>query len=126
MISKPTVNLTGAGMAVFLAGLDETHAHARGLAGHLAGEPLGAGPATETRVVIGGRFARRITMRAPAVAVFGSREFGAAALLRAAGKSPRIIRADTPLYRVENIATADLVAEKMSRYKSIARAISSL
>src|SRR4029079_1878955 len=115
MISKPTVNLAAAGKGGFLAGFDETHAHARGLAGDLAGQPLGAGPGAETRVIVGGRFAGSITMRAPAVAIFGSRQFRAAAQLRAAGKSTRIVRSLAISHRGEDVAAAKLVAEKMRR-----------
>src|SRR3954471_8414677 len=115
MISKPTVNLATANDGLFLAAFDETHAHARGLACDLTGEPRRAGPATKTRVVAGGWFTRGITMRAPAIAIFGSGQFGIAAQLRTAGESAGIVRLLAIPQCDEDIPPADLVAEEMRR-----------
>jgi hypothetical protein len=50
MNSKPTVNLATADKGAFLSAFHEAHAHARGFAGDLAGQPLGAGPGAKTRI----------------------------------------------------------------------------
>src|SRR5437879_3413642 len=115
MNSKPTVNLATARKDAFLAAFDETHAHARGFAGDLTGQSFGAGPGAKTRVVAGGRFPWDIAMRAPAVIVFGSRQFRAAAQLRAAGKSAGIVRWLAISRCGEDIAAADQVAEEVRR-----------
>src|SRR6266436_8681474 len=117
-MSETTVNLEaqgGAGRAISLAISDKTHPHSRGLACDLARQPLDAGPRPKTSVVVGGVWPLHITMRAPAVVVFGAGQFGAAAQLRAAGKPPRVIRGPAVAQCGENIAAADLVAEEMRR-----------
>jgi len=98
-----------------LAISDEAHPHSRSVSDHLTCEPLGAGPRLETPVIVGGIGLLLIAMRAPAVLIFGSGEFRAAAQLRAAGKSPGVIRTPAVAQRGENIAAADLVAEEMRR-----------
>src|ERR1017187_6226767 len=98
-----------------LAISDEAHSHSRSLADHLTCEPLGAGPRLETPVIVGGASVLLIALRAPAVLVFGSGEFGAAAQLRSAGKSAGVIRVPAVAHRGENIAAADLVAKEMRR-----------
>src|SRR5216683_3381957 len=98
-----------------LAALHETHPHSRDLARDLARQPLGAGPRLKAPVIFGGVSTLNVTMRAPAVVIFGSGEFGAAAQLRAAGKTARVIRGPAVAHCGENIAAADLVAEEMRR-----------
>src|SRR3954453_10700827 len=117
MNSKPTVNCVTAGKQPLLTAFDEAHADSRGLAGNLARQPLGAGPVPKTRVIAGDRLASniilQIAMRAPAVAIFGPGQFGAATRLRAAGEASRIIRRPAVAHGGENIAAANLVAEEM-------------
>src|SRR3954469_15574293 len=115
MISKPTVNCARAAKRLFLTAFNEAHAHARGLAGALAGQPLGAAPGTEAAVVVGGLGVSDITMCAPAVAVFGAGEFRATTQLRAAGEAARIVRRPAVAQRGENIAASRLVAEEVRR-----------
>src|ERR1700712_1546038 len=115
MISKPTVNCEEAPKRPILTAFDEAHAHARGLAGGLADEAFGATPGTKAAVVIGSLWASGIAMRAPAVAIFGAGKFGTPARLRAAGEAAGIVRRPAVAQRGQNIATADLVAEKMRR-----------
>src|ERR1700722_3969050 len=75
-----------------LSTFNEAHSHSRGIADGLARQPLGAGPRPETAVVVGGIGLLTIAMRAPAIVIFGPCQFGAAAQLRAVGKSTGVIR----------------------------------
>src|SRR5258708_28877320 len=102
-------------MPALQALLAETHAHSRRLALGLAHQPLGAGPRLKTAVVIGGDWVLDITMRAPAVLVFGAGEFGIAAQLRSAREAPGKIRGLAVPECSQNISAADLIAEKMRR-----------
>src|SRR5712672_233563 len=101
----------------FLTTLDETHTHAI-FAGHLARKPFGASPQAETWVVIGDFRVLPITMRAPAVAVFGAGEFRAAAQLRAAGKAAGKIRPLAVSQRGKDVAAANLVTEEKRRCRN--------
>src|SRR5258708_23281834 len=102
-------------MPALQALLDETHAHSRRLALGLALQPLGAVPRLKTAVVIGGDWVLDITMRAPAVLVFGAGEFGIAAQLRSAREAAGKIRVLAVAECTQNIAAADLIAEEMRR-----------
>src|SRR5215218_8599293 len=115
MISKPTVNLAAANKPAFLAGSHKAHAHAGALARDLAGQPLGAGPAAKARVAASGCLLCGITMRPPAVIVFGSRQLSGAAQLRTAGKSLGIVRWLAVPQRHEDVAATDLVGKEMRR-----------
>src|SRR4051812_47955199 len=101
------------------ATIHKTHSDPRNLAEGLAGQPDGAAPAAKTRVIVGGLCVGLVAVRAPAVVIAGAGEFAhkfrARALLRTFGKTPRKIRAAAPFERVENIASANLVAEEMRR-----------
>src|SRR5205814_7975418 len=94
---------------------DEAHPHPRGLAWRLTGEPFGAGPRDEAFVVAGGVGTRGITMRAPAVFIFGSGQLSAAAGLRSAGETAGIVRAPAVAHGREDVAAPDLVAKEMRR-----------
>src|SRR5450432_249656 len=114
---------TRPGHKPLLAAFDEAHPHASRLAHDLACEPLGAAPRPKTPVVVGGIGAPDITMCTPAVIVFGSDEFRAAAQLRPACKAARKIRILAVAQRGQDIAAADLVAKEMRRRRHDSRIV---
>src|SRR6476646_6186675 len=91
----------------------KTHSHPRDVAHDLAGETFGAGPRFEAAVALGGVDTGAVTGRAPAVLVFCAGEFTAAAQLRPAGKSARIVHRPVIADRSQNAAAADLNAEEI-------------
>src|ERR1700722_16151299 len=88
---------------------DETHAHARGLAHDLTGEPLGAIPRHKTAVVVGGLVA------AFGVQAEAMRPASPAAQLRPLGKAAAIVDWFAVADFGENFAAANLVAKEMRR-----------
>src|SRR5947209_978229 len=98
----------------------KTHPHARGIADGLTGQPLGTRPGPEAGVIVRAFRILPIAMRPPAVVIFSPGEFGAAAQLRTARKSPRVIRRRPVTQRSEDIATANLVAEEVRRCRHYA------
>src|SRR5579884_4115557 len=85
-----------------LPALHKAHAHPADRAHGLAGQAFGAIPGAEAWVVIARLGVLYITVRAPAVLVFGTGQFGRAAQLRTAGEAARKIHLSAITERGEN------------------------